>query len=202
MKKIFLSLVISVISVISYGQKIIKDIVNNDIRIVETSSVCGRSFTDRVVWNFGLEGHININDTTNIQYLLGINLNAMSKIPIKDKGTLLIKTFDNNIIELSNLFAMHNGSKIIGYSYHKPLIGNVGTISSNEIHRNIAYFIINEEQINLIKSGIIKVRIETDNGYVEKEYKKDKCGEYLYNSYKLIKNQIISTNAPSIKDDF
>ena len=156
-----------------------------------------RSFTDRVVWNFGLEAHQKLNKDS-IQYILCINLNDTKKIPIANNGVFLIKTFNDDIIELTNIYSNHN-TVTLGYSYHRPILGNIGTVSANEIHRNIAYFIITENQLKLLEFGVKKVRVETDNGYEEKEYKKDKCGKFLFNSYNVINNYLKTTKIKSIK---
>jgi len=201
MKKIFLSLVMVIVSITSFSQTIIKDNEKNNIRTVETTGITARSFTDRVVWNFGLEAHQDLNNKDSIQYILIVNLNAMTKIPITDNGMFLIKTFNNDIIELTNLYNNHN-TVTLGYSYHRPIVGNIGTVSANNIHRNIAYFIINEIQLKSLETGVKKVRVETDNGYEEKEYKKDKCGKFLFNSYNIISDYLKTTKSKSIKDDF
>ena len=200
MNKIILTIVFTLVSILSFGQKIIKDTENDGIRTVETTGIVARSFTDRVVWNFGLEAHQNLNKDS-IQYILCINLNDTKKIPIVNNGVFLIKTFNDDIIELTNIYSNHN-TVTLGYSYHRPILGNIGTVSANEIHRNIAYFIITENQLKLLEFGVKKVRVETDNGYEEKEYKKDKCGKFLFNSYNVINNYLKTTKIKSIKDNF
>ena len=197
MNKIILTIVFTLVSILSFGQKIIKDTENEGIRTVETTWIVARSFTDRVVWNFGLEAHQKLNKDS-IQYILCINLNDTKKIPIANNGVFLIKTFNDDIIELTNIYSNHN-TVTLGYSYHRPILGNIGTVSANEIHRNIAYFIITENQLKLLEFGVKKVRVETDNGYEEKEYKKDKCGKFLFNSYNVINNYLKTTKIKSIK---
>ena len=78
MNKIILTIVFTLVSILSFGQKIIKDTENEGIRTVETTGIVARSFTDRVVWNFGLEAHQNLNKDS-IQYILCINLNDTKK---------------------------------------------------------------------------------------------------------------------------
>lgn len=200
MNKIILIIVFTFVSILSFGQKIIKDTENEGIRTVETTGIVARSFTDRVVWNFGLEAHQNLNKDS-IQYILCINLNDTKKIPIANNGVFLIKTFNDDIIELTNIYSNHN-TVTLGYSYHRPILGSIGTVSANEIHRNIAYFIITENQLKLLEFGVKKVRVETNNGYEEKEYKKDKCGKFLFNSYNVINDYLKTTKIKSIKDNF
>ena len=200
MNKIILIIVFTFVSILSFGQKIIKDTENEGIRTVETTGIVARSFTDIVVWNFGLEAHQNLNKDS-IQYILCINLNDTKKIPIANNGVFLIKTFNDDIIELTNIYSNHN-TVTLGYSYHRPILGSIGTVSANEIHRNIAYFIITENQLKLLEFGVKKVRVETNNGYEEKEYKKDKCGKFLFNSYNVINDYLKTTKIKSIKDNF
>lgn len=201
MKKIILSFILTMVTIVSFSQTIIKDNEKNNVRTIEATGITARSFTDRVVWNLGLEAHQDLNNKDSIQYILIINLNAMTEIPITDNGMFLIKTFNNDVIELTNLYGNHN-TVTLGYSYHSPILGNIGTVSANEVHRNIAYFIITEKQLKLLESGVKKVRVETDNGYEEKEYKKDKCGKFLFNSYNVINNYLKTSKTKSIKDNF
>lgn len=200
MKKIILCFVLTMINIVCFGQSIVKDIIKDNIRTIETSGITARNFTDRIVWNFGLEAHQNI-EKDSIQYILIINLNAMIEIPITDKGIFLIKTFNDDVIELKNLYGNHN-TVTLGYSYHRPIIGNIGTVSANNIHRNVAYFIISENQIKMLENGIKKVRIETDNGYQEKKYKKDKCGHFLFKSYEIILQNMRKMKSKSLKENF
>lgn len=200
MRKIILCFVLIITNIVCFGQSIIKDITKDSIRTIETSGIIARNFTDKVVWSFGLKAYQNI-EKDSIQYILSINLNAMVEIPITDNGIFLIKTFNNDVIELKNLYGNHN-TVTLGYSYYQPIIGNIGTISAIDMHKNAAYFIISENQIKMLENGIKKVRLETDNGYQEKEYKKDKCGYFLFKSYEIILQNMHKVKSKLLKENF
>lgn len=175
-------------NITSFGQKVVENSIKDDIRIILTSEITARSFTDRVIWNFALGGYQKLNDKDNVNYILRVTLNAMTEIPITDKGIFLIKTFNDSILELTNISNNHY-TVTLGYPYRY------------NIHCNTANFIITEKQIKALKEGVKKVRLETDDGFQEKEYKKDKCGEFIFHSYEIISSEMSKT-PKSVKDDF
>lgn len=203
MKRILLFFLLVYTTTFCFGQKILYDRIENDsLRCVETSYITARNFTDRIVWNYGLKAIQNTHVNDSVNYILIINLNAMRNLGLKENGTFLIKTFKDEVIELQNVLS-DISSTTLGYSYVVPVVGTIGTIHSNDIYRNIAYFFINEGNLKMLNDGVKKVRVETEGGYVEKEYKKDKCGYFLYNSYTKIKEEYKKPLPEfSIKDGF
>ena len=199
MKKIFSFVLFCLFTVSSFSQQVYIDkMLNENIRYVETSNICYRKFTDTHIWNYGLSCYAN--DTIK-SFVLCININSSSKINIKENGILLIKTFTNDVIELKT--SSSDFDKItLGYQYNKPLVGNIGTISENIIAKNIAYFSISEDNLILLKNGISKVRLETTSDYVEYEYKKDKIGSPLFNSFNIINETLKHEIKNTIKDNF
>ena len=185
------------------AQEIVVDKVADNYRCVEASRITARSFTDRVVWNFGLKGITNKEETCpdSASYVLIINLNAAAPINYPETTTLLIKTGKDDVIELKSITAYHGNSVLLGYSYNRPIVGNVGTVSQNVITRNIAEFVIEASDIEKLQDGVAKVRVQTTNGYLEKEYKKDKAGVKLYQSYLNIKKRL-SEPQKSIREGF
>lgn len=205
MKHLLLFILLAFFSCKCYCQKILSDEIDEDsIRCITTSYITARSFTDKVVWNFSLGATKNIKENSPIHFILSINLNAFSNIKIKDTGLLLIKTFNDDILELTNASSSHD-SITIGYSYLKPIYGNIGTIRSNNLHKNTAYYFVTENDIKKLNSGVKKVRIETEDGFNEKEYSKDKCGSNLYKTYLKLKDKMensMPTHKKGIREDF
>lgn len=113
-------------NITSFGQKVVENSIKDNSRTILTSQITARSFTDRVIWNFALAAHQNLNDKDNVKYILIVTLNAMTEIPISDDGVFLIKTFNDSILELTSIHNSHN-TVTLGYSYHRPILGNVGT---------------------------------------------------------------------------
>ena len=188
MKKILTTVLISLISIFSYAQKIVIDEMQNDLRVVETSAIVARNFTDTKVYIFGLRGYSY--NTEDVDYILIIRINGFSNISENSKK-VLIKTFNNNVLNLSTLSSSNN-------KYNLQVIGN----HIYNLDYCIFYVPISENDIITLKSGLKKLRIELDSGYIDKEYKKDKVGEKLYNSYLLIKNQFKYIKAPTLESNF
>ena len=200
MKQYIFIFVLIMPNIASFGQKVVGNRVKDNIRTIDTSEIAARSFTDRVIWLFALEAYQNLNDKDDVKYVLIVTLNAMTEIPITDKGIFLIKTFNDSILELTSIHN-HHYTVTLGYSSRRPILGNIGTVSANNLHCNTAKFIITEKQIKALKEGVKKVRLETDDGFQEKEYKKDKCGEFIFHSYEIISSEMSKT-PKSVKDDF
>lgn len=201
MRKYILCLIMLLISICNNAQTIISDkMVNDSIRTIETSNVMYRKFTDTVIWNYGIKCFYNTN-SKETKFILIINLNANSDISYKEHGKLLIKLFNDSIIALDNVGTLYN-NVILGYSYHKPIYGNIGIITKNVITRNISEFFITKRQLESLHSGIKKVRVETINGYQEKEYKNDKIGKKLYDSFTLLLNTIENNKPTNFYNNF
>jgi hypothetical protein len=99
------------------------------------------------------------------------------KLNLADEPKLLLKLMDDEVISLdgqllSNL-SKSDGGVIIYGTY----------ISSNHFISE-AKFPISKEQISQFSKGIKKLRLNTSPKYHEKEWKKDKIGKKLYESYK------------------
>lgn len=205
MKKFFFGLVMLFCCVLgSNAQKVAYDKIENNYRVVESTGITIRRFTDSYVWSYGIKAIQNLNNDS-ISYHLIINISAGAQINIKNDGLLLIKLYDDTIIELQNNNIKYTSTNI-GHSYVKPIIGNIGSVISHDIHCNIAYFEISEEDLIKFSQGILKVRLETTSGYKERKYTSKHLGKKLYEAYLNIKECL---NTPykdktkqSIKDNF
>lgn len=117
-----------------------------------------------------------------------ITLNE-GKLTIERGRKLLIKTDNGNIMELEN-------NKEIGrsdYDYNVSKYGTSYYISPS--------YIITEEQLNeLLRSNIIKVRIETNGGSIDRDIKPKKFAKSLKEMYEAICTA--KTKAHTIYDDF
>lgn len=183
MKTKIIAFILIIFPVFCFSQRIYLDEMKSDsIRYVESERICYRKFTDTHIWNYGIQSYTNIK-TNKTQFFLVININSSYKISYKDDGKMLIKTFNNEMIELTNILSYFD-KVTLGYTYIKPIIGNIGTLHENIIAKNIALFYISEDDLIKLKNGIAKVRVELKNSnYLDYIYKKDKIGEKLYNSY-------------------
>lgn len=91
------------------------------------------------------------------------------------ESTFLIKTFDGEIIRLQGDL-IDSGSESAGV-----LVGNM-MLPVTEIN-STAQFRISQNQFELIKNGIAKVRLSTIPVEHERRFKKDKIGKKLYKLY-------------------
>ena len=62
-----------------------------------------------------------------------------------------------------------------------------GWLIKENYHNCVAEFPITQEEVERLKIGIKKIRMTTIPNIIEREYKKDKVGEKLYQQYKKSK---------------
>ena len=118
-------------------------------------------------------------DGGNHTYVLKIQFdtgNPFKTIQVAQRGKLLIKLNNGEILELTN---------------------------SNKTKGDIGLFLITEEQINAITNGISKMRIETEKKYIDYKFKKNsKFPERLASALVLLQeymtygNNNLRTKAP------
>ena len=94
-----------------------------------------------------------------------------------DAPKLLIKLMDDEVIPLDGQL-LGNMSKSDG----GVVVSGIYVASNHFISE--AKFPISKEQISQFSKGIKKLRLNTSPKYHEKEWKKDKIGKILYESYK------------------
>lgn len=99
------------------------------------------------------------------------------KRKLADAPKLLIKLMNNEIISLDGQL-IGNMSKSDG----GVIVSGIYVASNHFISE--AKFPVSKEQISLFSKGIRKLRLNTSPKYHEKEWKKDKIGKILYESYK------------------
>lgn len=88
------------------------------------------------------------------------------------ESTMLIKTFDNEIIKLS-------GCQIGGSSESAGIVVGNMVIPMTEIS-STAQFNITEKQLEQLNKGVSKIRLSTIPIKHERTFKKDKIGKKLY----------------------
>lgn len=180
-----------------FSQGIYLDEMKNDsIRILESDCICYRRFTDRLIWNWGIKATSNI-ESGETHYILCLNINSFSSLNYKHNGRLLIKTFTGDVLELK-ISEKYSNYITLGHSYSHPFYGDIGTIHTNNLYRNIAEFYISEDDLKKFSNNIQRVRIELEDcgnsynsDYLEYNYrKKDRVGLDLYESYLIIQERL------------
>lgn len=162
----------------TFGQKIIHDRIESDgKRLITTDEFVCRNLTDKVVLACSLS-YFEFKEYSNIH--LVTNISADHPLEIKDGSRMLIKLFDDSVIELtSSLDTKTHRQKI----YAGAII--------TYIHTMDVYFYINEEQLNnIITKGVKKIRIETYPEYYDNVFKKDKMGKQLGERLQILEQAI------------
>ena len=73
------------------------------------------------------------------------------------------------------------------------VIGNVVVSSNNSV--GMAQFELTDEQVEMLNTGVIKVRLTTTPFVHEREFTKDKIGKRLYKAFSKQKNEeLVSHN--------
>ena len=94
---------------------------------------------------------------------------------------LMIRTFNDDVIKITGS-NIGNGSESGGV-----LVGNV-VVPITEIS-STAQFPVTPEQLEMIKSGVAKIRLSTTPIVHEKSFRKDKIGAKLYKFYINVKEK-------------
>ena len=204
---IFVMLIATITNVNSQTRKIVVDKQVDSVRTIEALGTCVRKFTDSKILNIGLQTWISPNDTS---FCVITNVNSSYPLGVFNNARMLVKLMDDEVIELHSVTSEYTETTI---QYAKPTITSTvwknritSTYNSNsiDVSRNINYWHVTPEIINKFRKGVKKVKIEfTDDNY-EKEFKKDKFGEILYDSYISELNYINSEHkkVDTFKKDF
>lgn len=169
------------------AQKIMSDDTSsNGTRHIFCSKENVGSFTDPMKLFIGLS--YSKPESGEGVYFLSVQLNCGEVTTIHKGGRMLIKTANGDVVELTT--SMGGSDEVKSYSGV-----NVWEVS--------AQYAITPEQLDLIQSGITKIRIELgDSKMYDKEWKKDKVGKILAKEHKLITEALDKNHKTSFFDDF
>lgn len=188
-----------------FAQKVTLDKVD-DSYVLSTEEIICRSFTDRMVLSVSLSA-IKSGDT--ITYMINNRVGTLSPSKLPADATILYKTLDDEVLKFKSISSSKHsstethylGSGEKEYSVHTYKVGNSyrTKISTNELNTQtiVSSFLISEEELLKLISGVKKIRIELYPDNYEKEFKKDKIGKALKSQYESIKSYKIKT-----ADDF
>ena len=207
MKKLlcYLMLLMSVFASNAQNRKIVIDKIDNDVRIIEAQGTMIGGFTATKILFIGLQTWGTQQDTT---FVIVTNVNTSSRLGAFDDAIMLIKTMDDEVLELYSITS-DNNIKNISYdnptvttTRYKNIITSTYNSNSVDVSRNINYWYVTPEIIEKLKVGIKKIKIQFENGVYEKEFKKDKIGKILYDSYLTELKQISIDKNKDFKNDF
>ena len=207
MKKLlcYLMLLMSVFASNAQNRKIVIDKIDNDVRIIEAQGTMIGGFTATKILFIGLQTWVTQQDTT---FVIVTNVNTSSRLGAFDDAIMLIKTMDDEVLELYSITSDNNiknisyGNPTVTTTRYKNIITSTYNSNSVDVSRNINYWYVTPEIIEKLKVGIKKIKIQFENGVYEKEFKKDKIGKILYDSYLTELKQISINKNKDFKNDF
>lgn len=191
MKKMFFALAALMVALpmVAQDYKIIHDETDSDgHRVILCEKINTRTFTDKQVFNIGMSAivYTHADGRTDTTKYVGIQVNSLIDYKVEKGMLLLIKTVDDDVIELYSTDACH-----------AKLLDMIWT-GSNHIKNYGASvnYKITESDLAKLKKGIVKIRQEIVAGKHEKEYKKEKhiqkVTDAIINHDKLI-NEALAT---------
>lgn len=207
MKKLlcYLMLLMSVFASNAQNRKIVIDKIDNDVRIIEAQGTMIGGFTATKILFIGLQTWVTQQDAT---FVIVTNVNTSSRLGAFDDAIMLIKTMDDEVLELYSITSDNNiknisyGNPTVTTTRYKNIITSTYNSNSVDVSRNINYWYVTPEIIEKLKVGIKKIKIQFENGVYEKEFKKDKIGKILYDSYLTELKQISIDKNKDFKNDF
>lgn len=205
MKKIALMALMLASSFAASAQKVTLNKIDDSF-VLSTEEVVCRSFTDRMVLSVSLTA-IKEGDETVFMVNNRVNTLAASKLP--EDATVLYRTFDDEVLKFNSItesktsstqtFYLGSGKKEISVKTYK--VGSTWHAKTYTNESNIqtitSSFLVSEEELIKLMSGVKKIRIELYPDQYEKEFKKDKIGQALKSQYEKIKAYKIKS-----EDDF
>lgn len=191
MKKLalFLSIIAALHGSSAFSQEIEYDKTQNGERSIMCKYENVRSMKDKTVFSVALQ--VEENSKEELSYFLSLKTTSNTPITVPEGGILLLKLEDDSIIELKTLMkyagTVRDVHNINGYVFSDYTI--------------FPSFPINEVQISKLSKGVKKIRIETIDGYRDKDFKKDKIGIAIKGQYDLLQNQLKKASN-DIRDGF
>lgn len=167
------------------AQKIIGDNTKDGLRYIGTDASVCRNLKDKMVLSASLSASVYNGKTT---YHFAPNLTYSSPCETPHNGKMLIKLFDDSIIELTTT----SGDKQTVRDVH-----NINGMIYSDYTMRPLYDVAVEQLQEIICKGIKKIRIETSPIIYDNEFKKDKIGKALGERYELIKNALSTNNSCS-----
>lgn len=158
-------------------------------RIILTSIVPVRSITDRIVHSIGL--NVMKSESGKQDYFISVEITSTKKISILNDSKLLLKLNDDSIIELGTS-SEYSKTEFDDYLYQLK--------TKYPVYSIVAFYFLNEQQLEQMMSGVKKMRVESSIGILDKEFKKDQIGKVLQKGYVLI-NKALERN-DDIYNDF
>lgn len=130
-----------------------------------TSDIIVRSgFTDRHPLKIGI---LAVETSKGWAYSLEVAVFELVSSAIPEGGVLLIRTKNDEVIELTNKLSEAQSTDFVGQWIE-------GTASKT--YYNKGSYSVTREQLEMIAGGVQKIRVQVGGGVFDTEYKKDRMG--------------------------
>lgn len=180
MKKVLFLILIFISATNTFAQKILVDRVEDLLGFRQVLCTAKSETLDGWKYDFGLSAWDKLNsDSDELVYTIIV----VSNCPIPNEGNLVFKLDNDDIISPKFLSTTDNATTI------GTLTRTVFTIDKTDLDK-------------LAIHGIVKMRVSNTTSYNEKNWKKDKMGKWLYNSYLLIRSKFNKSREDEILQGF
>ena len=202
---ILIMLITSLFSVFAQNRRIVLDKTDDNVRVIEAQGTKIGGFTATKILFIGLQTWVSPQDTTQVMVT---NVNTLSPMGAFDDAIMLIKTMDDEVLEL---YCVTSDNNFTNTKYGSPTITTTkwrnritSTYNSNSVNvsRNINYWHTTPSMIKKLKVGVKKIKIQYLKGVYEKEFKKDEIGKILYDSFLSEIKHINRDKNKDFKKDF
>ena len=180
MKKVLLLILFFISAANTFAQKILIDRVDDLLGFRQVICTAKSETLDGWKYDFGLSAWDEPNsDSDELSYTIIV----VSNCSIPNEGNLVFKLDNDDIINTKFLSTTDNGT-------------------STDILTRTVFAIDKTDLDKLATYGIVKMRVSNRTSYYEKNWKKDKMGKWLYNSYRLIQSKFNKSREDEILQGF
>jgi len=161
MKKILFTLTLCICAIMSYAQD--------------------ASYTYKPLAKEGCRVEYSALKQDNKSYII-VSVRSDKGLCFVNDPVMMLRTGSNEVIKLTGT---NMGSR--KESSSGVVIGNVVVSSNNSV--GMAQFELTDEQVEMLNTGVIKVRLTTTPFVHEREFTKDKIGKRLFKAFSKQKNE-------------
>lgn len=161
MKKILFTLTLYICAIVSYAQD--------------------ASYTYKPLAKEGCHVEYSALKQDNKSYII-VSVRSDEGLCFVNDPVMMLRTGSNEVIKLTGT---NMGSR--KESSSGVVIGNVVVSSNNSV--GMAQFELTDEQVEMLNTGVIKVRLTTTPFVHEREFTKDKIGKRLFKAFSKQKNE-------------
>ena len=196
MKRFILLIWACIIAAAAHAQAVTSEIIMNSqdpdtgLRAIGTNSVTIRNgFTDRHPLQVGL---LALETSEGWIYTLNVTLTEASSRALPEGGLLMLKTPAGDVIEMTN---------VLDALTSQDFVGRLVDGTTTWVYDNKGGYETDLEQLVAIgRAGVHKIRVQTQGGYFDTEYKKEQWSKVISAHVKTLQGAIRQNK--DIRSDF